>query len=66
MKARQQKKNLVQAMILLAMIFCAQGCTREANYRGIPEPTWQHLSAEQKQLIVDRAYQDEMKKTETD
>lgn len=59
----KNKKNLIQTILFLGMMYCA-GCTPEANYRGVPAPTWQHLSAEQKQLIVDQAYQDEMTKAE--
>lgn len=36
-------------------------CHTEQTYRGVPETTWNQLTAEQKQLIVDRSFQDEMK-----
>lgn len=32
-------------------------CIPENNYRGVPEPKWQKLTAEQKQLIVDQSYE---------
>jgi hypothetical protein len=35
-------------------------CVHETNYRGVPAPQWQKLTAEQKQMIVDQAYEDEM------
>lgn len=60
----KNKKNIVRTLVFLRMVYCVNGCTPEANYRGVPGPTWQHLSAEQKQLIVDRAYQNEIKKLE--
>lgn len=49
---------------LLMVLLPLTGCMSEQNYRGVPGPVWEHLTAEQKQLIVDRAYQDEMKKDE--
>ena len=36
------------------------GCTPEQNYRGVPSPLWEHLNGEQKQLVIDRAYRDDM------
>ena len=42
-------------MILLS------ACTAERNYRGVPAPSWQELTGEQKQLIVDQAYEQEFK-----
>jgi len=35
-------------------------CTREVTYRGVPEAKWQKLTAEQKQLLVDHAYEEEV------
>lgn len=51
-------------IILFLSFISLMGCRREENYRGVPEPLWKHLTAEQKQLIVDRAYEDDMKKAE--
>lgn len=51
-------------IVLFLAFFSLVGCVCEQNYRGVPSPVWEHLTAEQKQLIVDRAYQDEMKKEE--
>lgn len=48
--------------MLLPFVLLLAGCAPEQNYRGVPGPTWQHLSAEQRQLIVDQSFQDEMKK----
>jgi len=53
-------KNLVLLVVFLSLI----SCQPEQNYRGVPSPTWKHLTAEQKQLIVDRAYEDEKSKDE--
>lgn len=32
-------------------------CTTEQNYRGVQSPVWHDLTGEQKQLIVDQAYE---------
>lgn len=41
-------------------MMCVTGCAKERSYRGVPEHQWEHLSGEQKQLIIDKAYQDEL------
>ncbi len=46
---------------LLTMVLSLMGCAAEQNYRGVPSQTWEHLTSEQRQLIIDRAYQDEIK-----
>lgn len=48
-------------VILIICALALSACTTENNYRGVPEPTWKQLSAEQKQLIVDRSFQEEFK-----
>lgn len=45
-------------LFLLSISIAA--CTPENNYRGVPEPKWQKLTAEQKQLIVDQAYESDI------
>lgn len=40
------------------------GCMAEKNYRGVSEAKWQHLTAEQKQLIVDEAFKKDTKQME--
>lgn len=53
----------MKSKIFLLLAFCfLSGCKAEQNYRGVPSPAWEHLTVEQKQLIVDRAYQDEINK----
>ena len=54
-------KKVLVLKLLFTLTLILSGCTREQNYRGVPSPVWEHLTAEQKQLIVDRAYQEEMK-----
>jgi hypothetical protein len=53
--------KLVKIMLVLSAGLLV-GCATERNYRGVPETTWSELSGEQKQLIVDNAYEDEIKK----
>jgi uncharacterized lipoprotein YajG len=55
---------VTRKIFLLLAIFFLSGCKSEQNYRGVPSPAWEHLTVEQKQLIVDRAYQDELNKDE--
>lgn len=42
---------------ILTFLFLS-GCAKEIDYRGVPEPEWQHLNAEQRQLIVDQSYEE--------
>lgn len=44
----------------LLMLLTLSACAKEQNYRGVPEHQWKHLSGEAKQLIIDKAYQDEI------
>lgn len=50
--------NFKIILSFLCATLCA--CTAEHNYRGVPSPHWQELSGEQKQLIVDQAYEQEI------
>lgn len=52
-----------KAMVIF-LIFLLSGCAAEQNYRGVPSTSWKHLSAEQRQLIVDKAYQDDIRQDE--
>lgn len=47
------------SLIVLSAWLCA--CTTEPVYRGVPAQAWSQLSGEQKQLIVDQAFQSEIK-----
>jgi hypothetical protein len=38
------------------------GCAAQPVYHGVPEATWKTLTAQQKQLIIDRSFQDDLKK----
>lgn len=58
------KTVVLSKIALFLALFSLIGCASEKNYRGVPSPVWEHLTAEQKQLVVDRAYHDEMKKVE--
>ena len=48
-------------ILLIAVMFVLSACTTEQNYRGVPDTAWKQLTPEQKQLIVDRSFQDTMK-----
>jgi hypothetical protein len=41
-------------------ILLLSSCAKEANFRGVPQPQWQKLTAEQRQLIVDQSYEEEL------
>lgn len=56
----------IKKVIFFCFVLELSGCAVEQNYRGVPEPVWQHLTAEQKQLIVDQSFAKEMKKIEVD
>lgn len=47
--------------ILVAPVWLS-ACSSEPTYRGVPNTAWQQLSAEQRQLIVDQAYQEDFHK----
>jgi outer membrane biogenesis lipoprotein LolB len=53
------KLNKFLTLLFACLVLCA--CA-ENKYRGIPESSWQQLTAEQKQLIIDRSFQNEFKK----
>lgn len=53
-------------IILLSCVVLLPGCSPEKNFQGVPEPTWKHLTKEQKQLIIKQAFQNEMKNNECD
>lgn len=55
-------KRIKKVVLLLSTGLLLVGCATERNYRGVPETTWSELSGEQKQLIVDNAYENEIKK----
>ena len=64
-KARNNMISLKRCIFASTILVLIAGCAAEQNFRGVPAPTWEHLSAEQKQLIVDKTYQDDIKKTES-
>ncbi len=47
---------LKSALALIALVTLS-ACTAEKNYRGVAAPHWQELTGEQRQLIVDQAYE---------
>ncbi|MEI8055663.1 MAG: hypothetical protein WCH10_06745 [bacterium] len=49
------KLNL--SVLAVFSVFFLIACTAERNYRGVADPFWRELSGEQKQLIVDQAYE---------
>lgn len=53
---------MAKHIILIGVtLFALVACSTEKNYRGVSDTEWQQLTAEQRQLIVDRSFQDEMK-----
>ncbi len=48
-------------MVFTAVMFLLTACSTEQNYRGVPDTAWKQLTPAQKQLIVDRSFQDTMK-----
>lgn len=57
--------NSIKKWVFILSILLAS-CASEQNYRGVPSPKWQQLTPEQKQLIVDQSFRDQMKKIDTD
>ena len=49
-------KNIIIILIFLTFL---TACTAEKSYRGVADPFWKELTAEQKQLIVDQSYEQE-------
>ncbi|MBU0744378.1 MAG: hypothetical protein KKE11_03310 [Gammaproteobacteria bacterium] len=57
-------KDGSKSFAAIFFIILLTSCTTEHNYRGVPSPHWQELSGEQKQLIVDQAYEKEFGSTD--
>lgn len=51
-------RYLLSGLMLNCVLFLSS-CTSETCYRGVNSAHWQELTAEQKQLIVDQAYEAE-------
>jgi len=47
----------ILSVFLLSSILSA--CSVEQRYRGVASPEWKELTGEQRQLIVDQAYEQE-------
>jgi hypothetical protein len=54
-------KRFFTIFILGGGLLMLTACSTEQNYRGVPDATWKQLTPQQKQLIVDRSFPDEMK-----
>jgi hypothetical protein len=52
------KSIIVFAILSTTILLTA--CTPEHNVRGVPDTTWQQLTPEQKQLIIDQSFQHDM------
>lgn len=61
LSTRPLKTGTVALTVLVAALLVTMltACTKEQNYRGVASPHWQELTGEQKQLIVDQAYEQE-------
>jgi hypothetical protein len=49
--------NKIRILTIILLVTLLGACTTEQNYRGVASPVWQDLTGEQKQLIVDQAYE---------
>lgn len=47
-------------MGLSIMVLLMTACSAERNYRGVSATKWQQLGPEEKQLIIDRSFADEV------
>lgn len=55
-------KNIMQInciVVVAVLMIILSACTVEQNYREVPSSHWQELTGEQKQLVVDQAYEQE-------
>lgn len=59
------KKIVCKIGLVILAFSMITACSREQTYRGVPDPTWQQLTPEQKQLIVDQAYQEDLEQPST-
>lgn len=50
------------ALTSMLVISLLSSCTHEVRYRNVPLAQWHKLTPEQKQLIVDQAYEAEFNK----
>ncbi|MBA3660637.1 MAG: hypothetical protein H0W64_02820 [Gammaproteobacteria bacterium] len=51
---------MIKNVLISFFVLLVSGCAYERNFRGIPEPTWKQLALEQKQLIVDQSFEEEI------
>jgi len=51
------------SVLAIFSVFLLTACTVERNYRGVADPFWQELTGEQKQLVVDQAYEQDFGQT---
>jgi hypothetical protein len=65
-KSVLKNKALLKIAIVLFFILTLMGCARDQNYRGVSSRDWQHLTPEQRQLIVDECFHKDMQKLESD
>lgn len=55
--------NKITIQVIVLMMLFLNGCgVANKSIRGVPAHLWQHLTAEQKQLIIDRSYEAEFEK----
>lgn len=48
-------------IFVFLILFILAGCSVDPSYHGVSAGAWQQLTSEQKQLIVNRSFQQEMK-----
>lgn len=62
-------KNCLYRLCVISTVVASlflSGCHNKKNQPDAPPPKWQHLTPEQKQLIVDQSFHEEMKRGEPD
>lgn len=52
--------NLMRNVGIIFILLLIAGCVKEPTYRGVSAQQWRNLTSEQKQLIVDKAYEEEI------
>jgi outer membrane biogenesis lipoprotein LolB len=60
---KYKKASFALLTIVFSLLLTA--CTPEQNIRGVPATTWQQLTPEQKQIIIEQSYQHDIENPST-
>jgi hypothetical protein len=63
MLTNKQYNNLWSVLLVTIFPLWLSACTPEQTIRGVPETTWQQLTPEQKDLIIEQSYQHDIGNT---